>query len=332
MSDSAPAISVVVPVYNPGAYLEPLLESLLAQSEPSLQIVAVDDGSTDDSLAILQEAARRDPRLTVVSQPNRGFSATRNAGIDHARGRWIAFADSDDWLDPRALQAWREHGERSDLEVVFGNGFRFARDQVAAAVDRSERVVRDPQPSGTFTGADWIEQSVKRSQWLHFVWLQLIRRDVLLREGLRFDESIVHEDVLWSLQLGLRCHRIGFMAEPLYGYRIHPASFIHNRTPQMLFDRARSYLVIMERLMSAADDRRAERGLYRALLRHGQREGRNFLSIMRKGVLAAPLRRQLATEFVRLGLDRVMLEGAEDARSLWRAARCWVNLRRLAAG
>lgn len=330
--DAAPAVSVVVPVYNPGRYLLPLLESLRAQSEPSLQIVAVNDGSTDGSLAILREAAARDSRLTVVSQPNRGFSATRNAGIDHARGRWVAFADSDDWLDPRALQTWREHGERDDLEVVFGNGFRFTRDQLAGSVDRSDRVVRDPPPAGMFSGADWIERSVAGSQWLHFVWLQLIRRDVLLREGLRFDESIVHEDVDWSLQLGLRCQRIGFVAEPMYGYRIHPASFVHDRTPQMLFDRARSYLVVMHRLMSAADDRRAERGLSRALLRHAQREGRNFLSLMKKGVLGRPVRRQLAVEFVRLGLDRVMLHGAEDASSLWRAARCRVGMRRLAAG
>ena len=326
-----PAVSVVVPVYNPGPYLAPLLASLREQSEPSLQIVVVNDGSTDGSLAILQEAAARDPRLTVVSQPNRGFSATRNAGMDHARGRWVAFADADDWLDPRTLQTWRERGERDDLEVVFGNGFRFAHDQVASAADRSDRVVHHPPPAGTFTGADWIEQSVARSQWLHFVWLQLIRRDVLLREGFRFDESIVHEDVLWSMQLGLRCRRIGFVADPMYGYRNHPASFVHNRTPQMLLERARSYLVIMHRLMSAADERCAERGLYRALIRHAHREGRNFLALMKRGVLAAPLQHDLAAEFIRLGLDRVMLEGAEDARSLWRAVRSRVRLRWLAA-
>lgn len=116
---------------------------------------------------------------------------------------------------------------------------------------------------------------VARSQWLHFVWLQLIRRDVLLREGFRFDESIVHEDVLWSMQLGLRCRRIGFVADPMYGYRNHP-------------------------------------GFIRA-----QPDG--GLALMKQVALAAPLQRDLAAEFIRLGLDRVMLEGAEDARSLRRA-------------
>ncbi len=326
-----PAVSVVVPVYNPGPYLAPLLASLLAQTEPSLEIIAVDDGSSDGSAEILREAAARDARLTVISQPNLGISAARNRGIAHARGRWLALADSDDWLDPRTLATWRAYGDSADVEVVLGNGFRFAGSATEPVVPTSDLVVTYPPRADTLSGADWLTYCIARGQWSNFVWLQFIRRDLLERERLRFDEEIVHEDVLWSMQLGLLARRIGFLAEPLYGYRKHPASFIANRTVEMLHKRARSYLAIMRHFVVAADERRHQRALRRALLRHAQREGRNFHALMREGVLSAPMRRELAREFRRLGLQRAMFEGADSLQAVSRAVRCWIRLRACAA-
>ena len=322
-----PAVSIVVPVFNPGPYLAPLLASLLAQTETSLEIIAVDDGSSDGSAEILRDAARRDARLTVLSQANGGFSAARNRGIDHARGRWLAFADSDDWLDPRTLATWRAHGERADLEVVFGNGFRFAGAVDEPVVPTADLVVPHLPPAGTMSGADWITYCITRGEWSNFVWLQFIRRDVLERARLRFDDSIVHEDILWTLQLSLLAGRVGFLPEPLYGYRMHTASFTANRTVDMLSRRARSYLAIMRHFMAAAEVHRHQRALRRALLRHAQREGRNFHALMRKGVLPAPVRHALANEFRRLGLQRAMFQGADSAQTVSRAVRCWFRMR-----
>ena len=327
---SAPAVSVVVPVYNPGAYLRPLLDSLLAQTEPALEIVAVDDGSTDGSGALLREAAARDPRLVVVTRANGGYAAARNSGIDAARGTWIGFADSDDWLDPRTLQCWRELGERERLDVVFGNGFRFRGAAEDPVVPTGDRVVREGQPAGVFSGTEWIARGVERKEWLHFVWLQLVRREALLRTGLRFDESIVHEDVLWSLELGLSMQRIGWCEAPLYGYRIHATSFTHDRSPELLAKRAAAYIVLMGRLVDAAGARRGNARLRRALLRHAQREGRRFHALMRPGTLSEPVRRELAREFLGRGLIGAMFAGAENASTAWRALRCWCRLQRSA--
>ena len=324
---TVPAISVVVPVYNPGAYLRPLLDSLLAQTEPSLEIVAVDDGSTDGSGELLREAAARDPRLVVVTRSNGGYAAARNSGIDAARGRWIGFADSDDWLDPRALQTWREHGEREDLEVVFGNGFRFRGDASGAVVVTNERVVNHRPPEGVFSGAEWIRQAVSNKDWLHFVWLQLIRRESLVKSALRFEESIVHEDVLWSLHLGLRAQRIGYVDGLLYGYRIHASSFTHDRTTELLRKRAASYIFIIRQLVEAADARPGDAPLQQALLCHAQREGRLFHTLMRRGTLPGAMRRELAREALRQGLVRAMFAGSESASTRWRAVRCWWRLR-----
>jgi glycosyltransferase involved in cell wall biosynthesis len=320
-----------VPVYNPGAFLAPLLASLLAQTEPSFEIIAVDDGSTDGSAEVLRDAAARDPRLVVVTQPNGGYSAARNRGLDEARGRWLAFADSDDWLDPRALQTWREHGEREGLDVVFGNGFRFVGEATQPVVPTSDLVVTHRPPEGVFSGADWVVHGVAHAEWRHFVWLQLFRRSALVENGLRFDESIVHEDVLWCLHLGLRMKRIGYLDAPLYGYRIHGSSFSHSRDVELLHKRAASYLVIMKQLMNAADDPARPRALRRALLRHAQREGRVFHKLMRKGTLRPEMRRALASEFLRQGVGRAMFGGAENVPTFWRAIRCWLRMRLVAA-
>jgi glycosyltransferase involved in cell wall biosynthesis len=327
VTESTPAVSIVVPVFNPGPYLAPLLASLLAQTEPSLEIIAVDDGSSDDSAEILRRAASNDPRLTVLSQSNAGISAARNLGIDHARGRWLAFADSDDWLDPCALATWRAFGESADLEVVYGNGFRFAGGAAEPVVATSDLIVRYKTPGDGLSGADWMTGCIARGQWSTFAWLQFVRRDVLERGRLRFDEGLVHEDVLWSLRLSLLARRIGFLAEPLYGYRRHPAALTANRTIDMLHQRARSYLDIMRHFLAAADQHFHERALRRALLRHAQREGRNFYALMRKGVLSERMRRELAAEFRRLGLQRAMYLGADSLQTASRAVRCWIRLR-----
>ena len=92
----APLVSVVVPVYDVEAYLPEALDSVLAQSHRALEVVVVDDGSTDGSGALADDYAGRDPRVRVVHTPNRGLGAARNVGVRHATGEILAFADSDD--------------------------------------------------------------------------------------------------------------------------------------------------------------------------------------------------------------------------------------------
>jgi glycosyltransferase involved in cell wall biosynthesis len=326
---TAPAISVVVPVHDAQAHLVVLLDSLRAQSEPSIEIIAIDDGSGDGSLAILQKAAREDPRVVVLSQPNRGVAAARNLGLAHARGPWIAFADSDDWLDPRALAAWRAQAERDQLDLLLGNGYEFT-GTPGGVPDAPSILVRQGPTPAVFSGVDWIKHGVAHAEWRHFVWLQLVRRDLVESQRLRFDEGIVHEDVLWSMRLGLLAQRVGFCDRPFYAYRAHQESITRSATANALHDRARSYLAVISQLADAAE-KQQDIQLRRALRRHAQREGRNFFALMREGVLDPAVRPDLARKFLDLGLLRVMFGGADDPKTLWRAIRCWGRLRRCAA-
>ncbi len=110
-------ISVILPCYNAGAYLSACLDSLLAQSMRNFEVIFVDDGSRDDSLALARRYAERDARIHVFSQENQGVSAARNLGLAHARGEWITFVDGDDLLPPDAFETLLS-GAAEDVDMV----------------------------------------------------------------------------------------------------------------------------------------------------------------------------------------------------------------------
>ncbi|MHA7862316.1 glycosyltransferase family 2 protein [Tessaracoccus sp. Y36] len=114
---SHPLVSVVVPVFNALPYLTVCLESLLHQHWAALDIVCVDDGSTDGSRAVLEEFAERDPRVRLIAQPNRGVSSARNTGLEHARGELLAFVDADDRSEPDLISRLVDSLD-SDIDFV----------------------------------------------------------------------------------------------------------------------------------------------------------------------------------------------------------------------
>ena len=113
-------LSVIVPVYNVEAYLPRCVDSILAQSYSNLEVILVDDGAKDASGAICDAYAAKDPRVKVIHKENGGLSSARNAGLDIALGEYIAFVDSDDWIEPDAYQHLLEVMERYDVRLVCG--------------------------------------------------------------------------------------------------------------------------------------------------------------------------------------------------------------------
>ncbi|SAL67888.1 glycosyltransferase, group 2 family protein [Caballeronia peredens] len=312
-------VSVIVPVFNCEAWLDALLASVLGQEGVSLEVIAICDGATDDSLAILKATAAHDARLRVVVQDNRGVSASRNAGMALARGDWIAFADGDDWMMPGALRAWIEHGRRHDLDVVIGNGFGFD----ASPLDAPLVPLYEGQPWDEICdGRNWMMRTVPRDDWVVCVWLQCVRREFVETHGLQFEQGVVHEDIIWSLGLARRARRIGFVREPFYGYRRNPDSITNSPSQTALARRAAGYLRVIENLVEAALDPHIGRRFRKLLLRQANREGGNLLHILRKRMHDADLRKRYARQFLDAGYLRIMLKGATNASELWRAVRC----------
>ena len=118
MAEKSIPVSVIMPVYNAGVYLKPALESLLEQTLKEIEIIAVDDGSTDGSGQLLAEYAARDKRLKVISLKRSGAAAARNRGIEAARGKWLWFADADDIAAPGLAEKMYRRGEETDSDMV----------------------------------------------------------------------------------------------------------------------------------------------------------------------------------------------------------------------
>ena len=121
---TTPKVSIIIPVYNTAAYLPDALDSICKQTLSSLQIIVVDDGSTDNSLQILQDYAAHDQRIEVVTQTNQGQGVARNHGMKYAKGEYVYFMDSDDILELDCLEACYEYCKKADLDyVTFANIF-----------------------------------------------------------------------------------------------------------------------------------------------------------------------------------------------------------------
>jgi glycosyltransferase involved in cell wall biosynthesis len=313
-------VSVIVPVYNCEAWLDALLQSVLDQRGVELEVIAICDGATDGSLAVLEAVAARDSRLRVIVQSNRGVSAARNVGLSMARGEWIVFADGDDWLKPGMLKTWVDYGRAHELEVVIGNGFGFdANPELTDAQPFYER-----QPWGEMCdGHEWMARTVPNNDWVVCVWLQCVRRDFVERHGLRFEEGVVHEDIIWALGIGLRARRMGFVPELFYGYRRNPVSITNSPSPVAMANRAAGYLRVIDALVTAARDPQTDRSLRAILLRQANREGGNLLHVLRKRLHDAAQRQRFARQFLDAGYIRIMLKGATNGSELWRAIRCW---------
>ena len=139
MTLDAPLLSVIIPVYNVALYLEQCLSSILSSGYPELEVIVVDDGSTDSSPSLCDTWAERDSRLRVIHQPNAGQSAARNRALSEMRGAYFTFADADDWVAPEAfglgITYLEEHPESGEPEPPRTGGLRALRSHAGTSGD-----------------------------------------------------------------------------------------------------------------------------------------------------------------------------------------------------
>lgn len=205
-------ISVIIPAYNAQAYLRECLESVLAQSFSDWEAIVVNDGSTDSTLDIALSYAALDPRIRVITTPNRGQSAARNAALDTVAGEWITFLDSDDVLFPHSLE--RMMAASGEVDVVAG---QFTRDVgIPSSTVTSRKVI---------SGHAAVENCLYQEEISTAVWSKMFRRAVV--GDLRFPEGVYYEDILYCVEAFLKARRVAVISDVIYGYRDNPSSFIN---------------------------------------------------------------------------------------------------------
>ncbi|MDF2496160.1 glycosyltransferase [Sphingomonas sp.] len=209
MTEEAPFFSVIIPVHNTASYLEECIQSVLHQSYEHLELIVVDDGSTDNSRQILDDMAQGDQRLRVFSKENGGQGAARNYALSRARGRYIAFVDSDDTVSLDLLARMEKVITDSDADVVsFGIEF----------VDGQGRVVarRGPESDTSSTDASVFVDAMLDRNFHSVIWNKVYRRALLAEHDIRFPALRAYEDSIFSRHVALHARKVVYLGQPLY--------------------------------------------------------------------------------------------------------------------
>ena len=239
-------VSVILPVYNVAPYLDETFASLLSQTLQEIEIIAVNDGSKDNSEDIIKKYAQQDARISYFSQKNQGQSAARNLALQHAKGEYIYMMDSDDVLaNPDALRICYEYAEQNKADFIFFDGDTL-QEQGAAPLTWDYKRTEDLDESKAYNGERLLSEVLDK--WKHncVVWLLLIKHNYLKQIGLDFYPGIIHEDELFTTKLTLQSDKIFCLKKSFVKHRVRSASTMGIRYSKRNIN---CYLTVIDELL-----------------------------------------------------------------------------------
>lgn len=213
MSNSEPLISVIVPVYNVEKYLHRCVDSIIHQSYHNLEIIIVDDGSTDDSAVMCDEYSALDNRIVVIHKQNGGLSSARNEGIDIAHGEYLSFIDSDDYIDKFMLEKLYTALTENDADISVCNYQNvYENDFQGMHIVNQEIKFNVVTPLEAISKTDNLEQ-----MYSVVAWNKLYKKELFL--NIRYAEGYIHEDAIIMHRLFGECEKIVIIPDRLYFYQ-----------------------------------------------------------------------------------------------------------------
>lgn len=221
MANHNSKISIIVPVYNVEHELSRCVDSILNQSYTNIEVILVDDGSTDRCPSICDAFVMKDRRVRVIHKPNGGLSSARNAGLREASGEWILYVDSDDYILNDSCERLIAVGAKYDCDIV-------SADAIREFNGGREYMVHGSLADGKcFPSRDFIIKTVKPCEWYAPAWLNLYKRSFLIENNLFFVEGLLHEDMEMQPRVFLAAKTVAYCAYPFYRY-VDRASSIMN--------------------------------------------------------------------------------------------------------
>lgn len=202
-------ISIIVPIYNVSQYLHCCLDSLYSQTMQSIEIILVNDGSTDNSLSVCQQYQRKHSNTIIIDQPNGGLSDARNNGTKVASGKYIYYLDGDDWLVSDALQQLFNFAEENHCEIVQGNFYYAYKDRLLW----DKRYMK----AQILSRFNTMSELIKNNYIKNFAWGKLYRSDIVKRH--QFPIGKYFEDCYWQHLIINEITKYGIVPIPLYYYR-----------------------------------------------------------------------------------------------------------------
>ena len=220
-------VSVVIPVYNIEQHLRQCLDSVAAQTLKDIEVICVDDGSTDGSANILEEYAKKDARFQIIRQKNAGPGAARNRGMEQAAGKYLIFLDSDDWFEPDFLQCMVEDAEQTGANVTICRADEFDTN-TGKVYDGTWMLKTQFLPGKVFAPED-VAQHVFQFTY-GWPWDKLYRRTYIEEQAFRYPDLAVSQDLVFVFPSVFCAKRIGVLDSVLIHHRINrQASVSHAR-------------------------------------------------------------------------------------------------------
>lgn len=215
-------ISVIVPIYNVQEYLSQCIDSLLDQAI-DLELILIDDGSTDDSGSIAGHYAKKDHRIKIIHQQNQGLPAARNAGLEKATGRYIAFVNSDDFIKKDSLCTLYQEIHTNNADIVMANAISCYSD---GSTVTSYNIVTEATKQSVLSGKQCYTQLMKGESFPPMVYCYMYKREYLERLKIKF-EDVLHEDELWTPIVLIQAERAIITGLDFYHYRLRNDSIVH---------------------------------------------------------------------------------------------------------
>ena len=240
-------LSIIIPVYNVEKYIAKCMDSLLDQGlvETDYEIIIVNDGSTDDSLKIAQSYANANDHIVIIDKENAGAGSARNSGLDRAKGKYIYFIDSDDFIISNCLKELLKNCEQYNLDILTflskSHSDKSQNDKSLFGKKDFSKSFSDNKFSPIVNGEEYVANVNYRSE----VWWFIINREFLKTSGKRFVEGRWLEDVVFTIELILKAKRIAHLHLDVHRYRVTPGSAMNSRE-------AKHYVKIIRDMQKAA--------------------------------------------------------------------------------
>lgn len=214
-------LSIIVPIYNVESYLSECLTSLYNIKNIKKEIILVNDGSTDGSLRIIKQFKEKYPLITkIVNKKNGGLSDARNAGAELAKGDYVYFIDSDDFINPLKLEEIFFEGKQEDADVIKGSGVYLKKDKTVQSFDETSI------PGGFYDGIEIIKLLHKNKVIRAEVWLSIYKNKFLKKNNITFEKGLIYEDMIFSYKVWLYSKKIFYKDIKFYYYRLREGSIM----------------------------------------------------------------------------------------------------------
>lgn len=230
-------ISVIIPVYNVEKYLKNCLDSIINQTLKEIEIICVNDGSTDNSLSILKEYQQKDERIKIINRENNGPSAARNTALKVASGEYISFLDSDDYVDLNFCEKMYQAATENNCDIACCNIIRF-NEKLKKDLVKYNRIKVAKRPRHKYKLAIIPEHN--------YVWNKIYNRKKIIALDLAFEEGILFEDVIFSHKVIYYLDKMVSVPNVNYYYRNNPDSIVNSCSEEKMNDYNNAFKTALE--------------------------------------------------------------------------------------